>query len=100
MLDIQLLRNDLYDVAHRLSQRGFQLDTVTFSALEAERKEIQTRTQDLQSKRNSASKRIGQAKAKGEDASPIMEEVAGLGDELKLLESELAKLQGKLNDFV
>ncbi|MES2355156.1 MAG: serine--tRNA ligase [Pseudomonadota bacterium] len=100
MLDIQLLRNDLYDVAHRLDQRGFQLDTVMFSALETQRKEIQTRTQDLQAKRNSASKLIGQAKAKGEDVAPIMVEVAGLGDELKMLEEELAVLQGKLNDFL
>src|ERR1700704_6182985 len=100
MLDIQLLRNDLYDVAHRLSARGFQLDTTTFSEFEAERKVIQTRTQDLQAKRNSTSKLIGQAKAKGEDISPIMAEVTGLGDELKLLETELAHLQGKLNDFL
>jgi len=100
MLDIQLLRNDLYDVAHRLSARGFQLDTTTFSEFEAERKVIQTRTQDLQAKRNSASKLIGQAKAKGEDVAPIMAEVSGLGDELKLLEANLSALQDKLNDFL
>jgi seryl-tRNA synthetase len=100
MLDIQLLRNDLDSVARRLADRGFQLDTATFSALETERKTIQTRTQDLQAKRNSASKLIGQAKAKGEDAGPIMAEVAGLGDELKQSEEELSVLQGKLNDFL
>ena len=100
MLDIQLLRNDLNAVAQRLAQRGYQLDTATFSALETERKTIQTRTQDLQAKRNSASKLIGQAKAKGEDVSAIMAEVAGAGDELKRLETELSALQEKLNDFL
>lgn len=100
MLDIQLLRNDLNAVAQRLAQRGYQLDTAIFSALETERKTIQTRTQDLQAKRNSASKLIGQAKAKGEDVSAIMAEVAGAGDELKRLETELSALQEKLNDFL
>jgi len=100
MLDIQLLRNDLNAVTQRLAQRGYQLDATTFSTLETERKTIQTRTQDLQAKRNSASKLIGQAKAKGEDVSAIMAEVAGAGDELKRLETELSVLQEKLSDFL
>ena len=100
MLDIQLLRNDLEGVAQRLAGRGYTLDTVAFSALEAERKTIQIRTQELQAKRNNASKLIGQAKAKGEDASAIMADVAGLGDELKKLEGDLAAVQEKLNGFL
>ena len=76
MLDIQLLRNDLDGVAARLATRGFALDKEKFAQLEAERKTIQTRTQELQAKRNSSSKLIGQAKAKGEDVSAIMAEVA------------------------
>lgn len=100
MLDIQLLRTDLPKVAERLGTRGFQIDTEAFTHLETQRKSIQTQTQDLQAKRNSASKQIGQAKAKGEDITQIMAEVAGLGDDLKRLENELNELQAKLNNFL
>lgn len=64
MLDIQQLRNDLAGVAARLKTRGYILDTSAFERLEAERKEIQTRAQDLQAKRNAASKQIGAAKGR------------------------------------
>jgi seryl-tRNA synthetase len=100
MLDIQALRNDLEGVAARLATRGFKLDTGEFAQLEAERKTIQTRTQELQAKRNSSSKLIGQAKAKGEDTSTIMAEVANLGDELKQLEATLEQVQQELNAFL
>ena len=100
MLDIQTLRNDLDGVAARLATRGFVLDTAQFQALEAQRKTIQTRTQELQAKRNSSSKLIGQAKAKGEDTSAIMAEVTSLGDELKQLESKLEQVQQDLNSFL
>ena len=100
MLDIQLLRNDLTHVASRLATRGFVLDTAKFAQLEAERKTIQTRTQELQAMRNSSSKLIGQAKAKGEDTSAIMAEVANLGDELKQLETRLEHIQQELNAFL
>ena len=100
MLDIQLLRKDAALVAERLAARGFAFDTARFEALEGERKTIQTRTQDAQSRRNSLSKQIGMLKGKGEDASAVMAEVAGLGDELKQLETRLAELQAELNDFL
>lgn len=100
MLDIQLLRNDLSQVASRLATRGVTLDTDAFRALEAERKELQTRTQELQAKRNSASKLIGQLKAKQESAAAVMEEVAGLGDDLKDSEAKLALLLERFNAFV
>ena len=100
MLDIQTLRNDLEGVATRLDSRGFKLDTVQFQALESQRKSIQTRTQELQAKRNSSSKLIGQAKAKGEDTSVILAEVANLGDELKQLEATLEQVQQDLNAFL
>jgi seryl-tRNA synthetase len=100
MLDIQAFRNDLGGVAARLATRGFALDTAKFVQLEAERKTIQTRTQELQAKRNSSSKLIGQAKAKGEDTSAIMAEVANLGDELKQLETRLSEIQQELNAFL
>jgi len=96
MLDIQLLRNDLDGVAARLATRGFALDTEKFAQLEAERKTIQTRTQELQAKRNATSKQIGAAKAKGEDTSAIMAEVATLGDELKQAEVQLGEVQSAL----
>ncbi len=100
MLDIQALRNDLAAVAARLAMRGFVLDTAKFEQMESERKTIQMRTQELQAKRNSSSKLIGQAKAKGEDTSAIMAEVANLGDELKQLETRLEQIQHELNAFL
>lgn len=100
MLDIQLLRTQLDAVAQRLSTRNFALDVGAFQSMEEERKGLQVRTQDLQSKRNSLSKQIGMLKGKGEDASAVMAEVAGLGDELKACEEQLAALQTRLNDFL
>ena len=100
MLDIQLLRKDAALVAERLAARGFVFDTARFEALEAERKTIQTRTQEAQSRRNTLSKQIGMMKGKGEDTTAVMAEVAGLGDEQKQLETRLSDLQGELNDFL
>jgi len=100
MLDIQLLRNDLSQVARRLTSRGVTLDTDAFRALENERKELQTRTQDLQAMRNNLSKQIGILKAKGESAAAVMEEVAGLGDALKSSEEALAALLERFNAFL
>jgi seryl-tRNA synthetase len=100
MIDIQLLRKDIANVAARLATRKFQLDVEAFNALEAERKAIQTRTEELQGKRNSQSKLIGMMKGKGEDTTALMAEVAGLGDELKTNETALAAVQAKLADFM
>lgn len=100
MLDIQTLRTDLASVAARLQTRGYELDTAKFEQLEAERKSIQTRTQELQAKRNATSKLIGQAKAKGEDTSAIMAEVAGIGDELKRMETKLPQVLAEMDAFL
>ena len=100
MIDIQLLRKDIANVAARLATRKYQLDVDAFNALEAERKAIQTRTEELQGKRNSQSKLIGMMKGKGEDTTAIMAEVAGLGDELKANETALSAVQAKLADFM
>lgn len=100
MLDIQTLRNDLAGVAARLATRGYTLDTAKFEQLEAERKTIQTRTQELQAKRNASSKLIGQAKAKGEDTTAIMAEVGALGEELKQLEAKLPLLLQEMEAFL
>ncbi|MEF8699686.1 MAG: serine--tRNA ligase [Candidatus Accumulibacter sp. UW20] len=100
MLDIQLLRTHLEALAERLARRGFTLDQATFQALEMERKSLQTRTQELQSARNSLSKQIGMQKGRGEDAAPLMAQVAALKDELEANEARLADLLGKLDAFV
>ena len=100
MLDIQTLRNDIQGAAKRLESRKFSLDVAFFQGLEAERKTVQTRTQELQARRNAASKAIGMKKAKGEDASDILAEVASLGDELKENEARLDEIQGKLQAFL
>jgi seryl-tRNA synthetase len=100
MIDIQLLRKDIENVAARLATRKFQLDVAAFNALEAERKAIQTRTEELQGKRNSLSKQIGMLKGKGEDTTAVMAEVAGLGDELKANEVALADVQARMARFI
>ena len=100
MLDIQALRNDLDGVVNQLNRRGFAFDLAAFTALEQERKVVQTRTQDLQAKRNNSSKQIGFAKSKGEDVSAILAEVAGLGDALKADEALLEALQIKLQNVL
>ena len=100
MIDIQLLRKDIAAVAVRLAQRKFTLDTAAFNALEAERKSIQTRTEELQAQRNTLSKQIGILKGKGEDTAAVMAEVAGLGDELKASTEHLDSVQMKLADFM
>lgn len=100
MIDIQLLRKDIDTVAARLASRKFQLDIATFNALEAERKQIQTRTEELQGKRNTLSKQIGMLKGKGEDASAVMAEVGGIGDELKASEVRLGDLQTEISNFM
>ena len=100
MLDIQQLRNDLDSVVAKLHSRGFAFDTDTFARLEQERKIVQTRTQDLQAKRNAVSKQIGIAKSRGEDVAPIMAEVAGLGEQLKADEEKLAAIQEELQQLL
>jgi seryl-tRNA synthetase len=96
MLDPTLLRSQPERVVERLAARGFAFPLAEYERLEAERKRIQTDTQALQAQRNSASKAIGQAKARGEDVGAIMAEVAGLGDRLKAAEDELARVQAAL----
>jgi seryl-tRNA synthetase len=101
MLDIQLLRTDLENVAKRLAEeRSYAFPVTEFNSLEAERKTIQTRTEELQAQRNAASKQIGNAKSKGEDVSIILTEVAGLGNELKQAETRLEGIQNQLQQLL
>ncbi|WP_434034019.1 serine--tRNA ligase [Cupriavidus sp. a3] len=100
MLDIQLFRKDIDAVAQRLATRGFQLDVAAFQALEAERKQLQTQTEELQARRNSLSKQIGMLKGKGEDASAVMAEVGGIGDTLKASAARLDEIQAHLAELM
>ncbi len=100
MLDPRLFRSNLDEVAAQLARRGLEIDRAAFAALEARRKEIQVLTQNLQNERNTRSKSIGQAKARGEDIRPLLEEVAHLGDNLKKHELELEAIQTQLEELL
>ncbi|KRG57968.1 seryl-tRNA synthetase [Stenotrophomonas koreensis] len=98
MLDPVLLRQQPAELAQQLlSARSYSLDVSVLESLEADRKRIQVRTQELQSLRNSRSKAIGQAKAKGEDVSVIMAEVAAFADELKASEVQLEQIREQID---
>jgi seryl-tRNA synthetase len=97
MLDPALLRSQPAELAVRLREsRGFDLDVAALESLESERKQLQVRTQELQNLRNTRSKAIGQAKAKGEDVAALMDEVAGFGDELKASEGRLDDIRAQI----
>ena len=100
MLDPKLLRADIDSVASKLKRRGYELDIEAFNKLEEQRKAIQVETQNLQNERNTRSKGIGQAKAKGEDIQPLLDEVASLGEKLKSAESALNKIQSELEEVL
>lgn len=100
MLDPQVLRNDIEQVAKALTKRGFTLDIAAIETLEEKRKAIQVKTQELQQQRNTRSKDIGKAKAQDEDIQPLLDEVASLGGELKSSEDELTEIQKELNEIV
>ncbi|VAW84143.1 Seryl-tRNA synthetase [hydrothermal vent metagenome] len=100
MLDPHLLRTDLDGIAQQLSVRGFTLDTARIAELERQRKTIQVETQALQAERNSRSKGIGQAKAKGEDVQPLLDAVASLGDKLKAAEQQLSTVQEQMDEIL
>ena len=93
MLDPRLFRTELEFVKQQLDRRNFAFDADAYSALESRRKDIQVKTQELQNERNSRSKAIGQAKAKGEDVQPLLDQVQHLGDALKAAETELTDIQ-------
>jgi seryl-tRNA synthetase len=100
MLDVNLFRNDLAGVAAGLARRGIALDAAAFNTLEAERKAIQVRTQELQAQRNALSKEIGATKGKGGDASALLAKAAASADEVVRLEGELERVQREQRDFL
>jgi seryl-tRNA synthetase len=97
MLDPRLFRTELDFVAAQLARRHFAFDAAAYAALEARRKAVQVQTQELQNQRNSNAKAIGQAKAKGEDVQPLLDQVAQLGDDLKAAETQLADIQKEMD---
>lgn len=99
MLDAKLLRTDLDNIAQQLTKRNFVLDTVTLSALEEQRKAIQVKTQELQNERNTRSKSIGQAKARGEDIAPLLAHVSQLGNDLDAAKAEQDEVLAKIDDI-
>ena len=100
MIDPQLLRKDIASVQTRLATRKFQLDVEKFTTLESERKSLQTRTEELQAKRNQLAKAIGMKKGKGEDASTEMAEASQINVDMESGAARLAILQAELSDFL
>jgi seryl-tRNA synthetase len=96
MIDIALLRRDIGAVAARLRTRPYEFPVERFNALEAERKTVQVKTEELQARRNALSKQIGQLKSRGEDASALMAEAAAIPDQVKALEAALADIQARM----
>jgi len=100
MLDPKILRSDLDRVVEKLRVKNFDFDATAFSQMEEQRKSLQVATENLQSERNSRSRAIGDAKAKGDDIQPLLDDVAKLGDQLKNAEAELAELQLRLDTLL
>ncbi|HBA66929.1 MAG TPA: serine--tRNA ligase [Methylococcaceae bacterium] len=100
MLDPRLFRSDLDFVQQQLERRAFEFNAPYYSELEAKRKAIQVKTQDLQNERNNRSKSIGKAKANGEDIQPLLDQVQHLGDQLKTAETELNDIQSKMTELM
>jgi len=96
MLDPRLFRTDLEHVKHQLDRRSYAFDTAVYEALESRRKGVQINTQELQNEKNKSAKGIGQAKAKGEDIQPLLDQVQHLGDQLKAAETELSDIQQQM----
>ena len=100
MIDLAQLRSNLDPVAARLAARGYRFDRAAFLALEAERREIQNQTQALQATRNACAKKVGQAKAKGEDVAPLLAEAGSVNAKLGDLEKALEDIQQRLQGFL
>lgn len=100
MLDLSSLRKDPDQFARRLADRGFTFDVAAFQTLEAQRKKVQVTTEELQAKRNALSKQVGQLKSRGQDAQPVLDEVAGIGAELARLEAENQAVQHRQSEWM
>lgn len=100
MLDPHLFRSDLEFVQTQLKRRAIDFDADFYTDLENRRKAVQVKTQELQNERNLRSKSIGQAKAKGEDVKPLLDQMQGLGEQLKAAETELSEIQVQMKELM
>ena len=100
MLDINALRKDVGAVAERLRAKGYEFDIEGFNALEAERKLVQVRTEELQARRNALSKQVGALKSRGDDASAVMAEAGAIPGEVKDQEARLGDIQARLHELL
>jgi seryl-tRNA synthetase len=100
MLDINALRKDIAGVAERLRTRPFELDVAAFNEIEAERKQVQVSTEELQARRNALSKQVGVLKSRGEDASAVLAEVASIPEAIRAQEAKLADIQARLSTML
>jgi len=100
MLDQKLLRTDIESIAKNLAKHGYDLDVKQFNELEAQRKDLSVKTQDLQNARNTKSKGIGKAKANGEDIAPLLAEVSTLGDDLDAAKKQLDEVQAQIHEMM
>ena len=100
MLDINLLRKDVAAIAARLKTRGYAFDVDRFNKLEAERRSVQTKTEELQARRNALSKQIGTLKAKGQDSTSLLAEAGSIPDEVKKLETQLDRIQDEMQQWM
>jgi len=100
MLDQKILRTDIDAVAKQLAKHGYELDINKFNELEAQRKDLSVKTQDLQNERNTKSKGIGKAKANGEDIAPLLAEVSTLGDDLDAAKKQLDEVQADIHQIM
>ncbi|WP_423907439.1 serine--tRNA ligase [Candidatus Spongiihabitans sp.] len=99
MLDAQLFKQDIGQIAEKLQVRGYTLDIARYQNLENERQVLQSETESLQAERNKTSKQIGAAKAKGKEVQEILDSVANLGEQLKIKQTALNVVQQKLNQL-
>ncbi|NVJ59997.1 MAG: serine--tRNA ligase [Gammaproteobacteria bacterium] len=99
MIDPKLFRNNLNEVAANLARRGFALDKEKIENLEADRKSVQVKTEELQNQTKTLSKQIGELKAKGEDAQPVFDKVAELKKQREEAEHQLKEIQEQLTEI-
>ena len=97
MIDPKLLRGDLTDLQQQLTTRGYPLDIEFWQTIESERKSLQVKTEELQSRRNAGAKQVGALKKAGEDASSLLAEMQSVSGEIKAAEDELRSLQERIN---
>ena len=99
MIDPKLLRTAAEAVAENLLRRQFEFDVEAYGQLEERRKSLQVDVEKLRAERNASAKKIGKAKAQGEDIAPLLAAVEDLGAELDVAEGDLQAVQATLGEI-